>query len=71
MISVSAEEEAIALAQPKVWNLTSAIRPAESSLNMSLRASPQAMEPTRPTPSGSWMVPTLRGLRKWSITTSL
>ena len=31
-ISVSAEEEAMALAQPKVWNLASLIRPLSSSL---------------------------------------
>ncbi len=31
-ISVSAEEEAMALAQPKVWNLASLMRPSSPSL---------------------------------------
>ena len=46
MISVSAELEAIALAQPNVRNLTSAILPFSSSLNVSFSASPQAALPT-------------------------
>ncbi len=51
-ISVKADEEAIALAQPNVWNFTSAIRLSGPSLNISVRASPHASEPTVPTPSG-------------------
>jgi hypothetical protein len=33
-------------------------------------ASPQAIEPTSPTPSASARSPTFRGLRKWSMTFS-
>ena len=68
IISVSAEEEAIALAQPNVWNYASAILPSLSSLNVSFNASPHASAPTLPTPSASSSTPTLRGLRKWSRT---
>ena len=64
IISVSAEEEAMALAQPKVWNLASAMRPSSSSLNIKRSASPQAREPTSPTPSGFSMTPTFRGFLK-------
>ena len=53
IISVRAEAEAMALAQPKVWNLASAIFPLSSTLKVSFSASPQAMEPTSATPSGS------------------
>ena len=70
IISVRAEDEAMALAQPKVWNFTSAMRPSLSSLNMSLSASPHARAPTSPTPSGFSIVPTLRGWWKWSSTFS-
>jgi len=52
IISVSAEDEAMALAQPKVLNFASLIRLFSSSLKDSLRASPQAMEPTSAMPSG-------------------
>lgn len=62
--SVSAELDAIALAQPKVLNLTSAILPSLSSLKVSFNASPQAALPTSPTPSGFSTSPTLRGWRK-------
>ena len=61
IISVSAEEEAMALAQPKVLNLASLIRLFSSSLKESFRASPQAMEPTSPTPSGFSISPTFGG----------
>jgi hypothetical protein len=69
--SVSAELEAMALAQPKVWNLASTMRCSLSTLRKSLSASPQAMLPTSPTPSASGISPTLRGLRKNSLTLSV
>jgi len=61
----------MALAQPKVLNFASRIRLFSSSLKESLRASPQAMEPTSATPSGFSTSPTLRGLRKCSLTLSV
>ena len=71
IISVRAEDEAMAEAQPNVWNFTSAMRSFfSSSLKASLRASPQASAPTWPTPSGFSIVPTLRGWWKWSRTFS-
>ena len=70
-ISVRAEAEAMALAQPKVLNLASLIRLFSSSLNVNLRASPQAMDPTSATPSGFSTSPTLRGFRKCSLTLSV
>ena len=69
-ISVSAEELAIALAQPKVWNFASAMRPSGPSRNWKRSASPQASDPTVAVPSGFSMDPTFRGFRKWSMTFS-
>ena len=66
-ISVRALEEAMALAQPNVWNLASLIFPSSSSLNWNVSASPHASEPTVAVPSGWSIVPTFRGFRKWSI----
>ena len=63
-ISVSAELDAIALAQPNVWNFASAIRPSAPSLNWNCSASPQARDPTVAVPSGFSILPTFRGLRK-------
>ena len=70
IISVRIELDAIALPQPKVWNLASAMRPSSSSRKLRRRASPHAMEPTSPTPSGFSTAPTLRGFMKWSMTFS-
>ncbi len=70
--SVSADALAIALAQPKVWNFTSAMRvfPA-SSFRKSFSASPQLMFPTSPMASASAISPTFLGWRKWSMTFSV
>ena len=70
-ISVSTEEEAMAEAQPKVLNLASVITWFSSTLMLSRRASPQAMEPTLPTPSAPSISPTFLGLMKWSCTFSV
>jgi hypothetical protein len=51
----------MALAQPKVWNLASATLPSSSSLKVSFKASPQARDPTSPTPSASSTSPTFTG----------
>ena len=59
------------IAHPNVWNFTSAMRPLSSSLKVSLSASPHANEPTSPTPSGSSISPTFRGLLKCSLTLSV
>lgn len=66
-ISVRADELAIALAQPKVWNFASAMRPSGPSLNWNWSASPHASEPTVAVPSGFSILPTFRGWRKWSV----
>ncbi len=66
--SVSTELEAMALAQPKVWNMASSMTPWSLIFRKSLSASPQARLPTSPTASGFSISPALRGLRKWSMT---
>src|SRR4030066_1712623 len=71
MISVRAEDEAMALAQPKVLNFASLILFFSSSLMLSLKASPQASDPTSPVPSGFSISPTFLGFRKWSFTLSV
>ena len=59
----------MALAQPNVWNLASVISSeVRSTLRKSFIASPQVMLPTSPMASASGISPTLRGLRKWSMT---
>jgi len=57
-IMVSAEEEAMADAQPKVLNLASTIT-SSSIFKVSFSASPQAREPTSPRPLGFYISPTL------------
>src|SRR4030042_414474 len=71
IISVNTDDVAIALAQPNVLNFASLILPFLSSLNVSFSASPQASDPTSPTPSGFSTSPTLCGLKKWSLTLSV
>src|SRR4030042_1977214 len=71
IISVNTDDVPMALAQPNVLNFASAILPLSSSLKVSLRASPQAREPTSPTPSGFSTSPTFRGLKKWSLSFSV
>ena len=71
IISVRAEAEAMALAQPKVWNLASVMRLFSSSLKVSFRASPQAMEPTSADAVRVLDLPYVPGLRKWSLTLSV
>ncbi len=55
----------MALPQPKVLNFASSIMPVRSStFRKSFSASPQASEPTSPTPLGFSISPTLRGWKK-------
>ena len=63
-ISVRAELDAMALAQPNVWNFASQIFLSGPSLNWNFSASPHASEPTVASPSGFSIVPTFRGFRK-------
>ncbi len=69
-ISVSAELEAMALPQPKVWNLASAIRSSSS-----LKVQPQRVAAGQGADLadavGVSISPTLRGFRKWSLTLSV
>jgi len=64
IISVKADEEAMALAHPNVLNFASSILPSASSLKVKVSASPQAREPTSPLPLASSISPTLRGFKK-------
>ena len=64
IISVRAEAEAMALAQPKVLNLASSMWPLSSSLKVSLRASPQAMLPTRADAVGVFHLPDVAGVEE-------
>ncbi len=72
MISVSAEDEAIAEPQPKVWKWASVIVCVGSStLSIRRSASPQVIEPTSPTPFASSRTPAFFGLKKYSLTLSV
>jgi hypothetical protein len=61
MRSIRASDDAMALAQPNVWNFASAMRPALSSFAISRRASPQVMLPTVASRSGFGISPTFLG----------
>ena len=72
IISVTAEDEAMAEPQPKVWNRASVITCVIGSIfSISLSASPQAMAPTSPMASASASTPTFLGLKKYSLTLSV
>ncbi len=63
--SVSADDDAIAEPQPKVWKRASVmIWVSGSTLIDSRKASPQAIAPTSPTPSAPSSAPTFFGLKK-------
>ena len=71
MISVRAEDEAIADPQPKVWKWASRMTSVSgSTFSIRRRASPHWMEPTSPMPLASSSGPELRGLKKCSRTLS-
>ena len=65
MISVSADEDAIAEPHPKVWKRASRIVSVSvSTFSISRRASPQAIDPISPTALASGRGPALRGWKK-------
>ncbi len=65
MISVSAEDDAIALPQPKVWNAASVITSVSGfTFNIKRNASPQLMEPTSPMALASVNTFAFLGLKK-------
>ena len=66
--SVSAEQAAMAGPHPNVRKRASDM-PLPSTRRWITADSPPEGLPARPTASGLSSVPTLRGLRKWSITT--